>query len=518
MPRTRQEDQLQITSCLRIIGQLDRELVVCPFLDLPAPDEIDHPQKTLIVLNWIALLFSSKTGNSYATCLSDDSKSVTLHIAGSENAPSYEDNAMAKTFLEMIDFLTRGAGKAWKAPQRLMCVNRTLIHMCWAHVWAKMKSAQSIVKNANRDNRLISLINKWFDHRAIKGREANTSTELDEEAKKHNTTVKDTICSFLLKLLEVIDSPPCDDEDELLDLRHQAFNKALFICSMLNRADCLRCFHQTKPDEEWLSKLDATDTMAIRNTIRAAQDILEYHHGATYFITYGLKYFRRFTSDSLSNTRIEDLIKVVWVNDMDTAFRPQNAPQAPSQVPLVWTTTPMDYISSLRESAKNRRVEIKEDGQRHALQQKCANLWKIGDLVTSGGKLYAEIRLAVYLYHHDIKTVHRVIGIGEPPCECSFSFLGATGLVFRGCSKKTRPDWLVPSEDTAEGKKEWVSLGVGFALATMRKSTISVVDAFLVDQKAEHLKDPNYQKKVRYSAKDRMYTSVYEDWEEELTW
>lgn len=55
----------------------------------------------------------------------------------------------------------------------------------------------------------------------------------------------------------------------------------------------------------------------------------------------------------------------------------------------------MDYISSLRESAKNRRVEIKEDGQRHALQQRCANLWKIGDLVTSGGKLYAEIRLAI---------------------------------------------------------------------------------------------------------------------------
>lgn len=47
--------------------------------------------------------------------------------------------------------------------------------------------------------------------------------------------------------------------------------------------------------------------------------------------------------------------------------------------------------------------------------------------------------------------------------------------------------------------------GIVLALAIAKGGTLHAVDGLLVDHKVEPLKDPNYKKKVRFSAKGRVY-------------
>lgn len=496
----REASQLDISSCLRIISRLDRRLVEHPLLKFSPNDLIEDEDRTLLVLNWVALFFSSVLSKGYASCLSNDCTSVTLHIATSQDTPSAEDKEKARALLTIIKILMEHSDPALTQIQKLVCVYHYLMDNCWENVWSRINFTKTVISEAHTANRFGKALDAWSASRNLTKDQilSGDFADFEREAAQEGKSLKDAILSLFDSLLN-ISEPHSSDSDDLARLRYVTFSEANSICQKLNKAEFFKSFFKTRPHVDWLSSLTTTDQIAIHDLHRAIQGVLEYHVGAAFFIGDGIKYFRKFIGDRVDHERIENLINIVWVN---------HAMPIPSSPPQTWSHSPIQYLTSLRAEFRN-QVQMKENGQKTALEHECANLWNVGDSMTSGGTLYAEVRMALYLRHHSIEVLHDAIGISVAPCISSARFLLGLGWQTRDESPVVRTDWLVPPEVHEEGKKAWVASAVTGVLGRVRKATNNVTDAFLIDHKAINLNNPQYKETARYTARDQPYVSGY---------
>lgn len=494
----REASQLEISSCLRIVNQLDRRLVEYPSLKFPPNDHTEDEDRTLLVLNWVALLFSSDLSKGYAACLSNNQTSVTLHIASSQNKTSAEDERKARDLLIMSKSIMEHSDPALTPIQKLVCVYHYLMDNCWENIWARIIFTKTVISEARAANRIGKAFDSWSASRNLSKDQTSSGAfaDFEREAVQNGKSIKDAILS-LLDSLSTLSEPHSNDSNELARLRYVTFSEANSICQKLNKADFFKSFFKTRPHVDWLSSLTTTDQIAIHDLHRAIQGVLEYHVGAAFFIGDGIKYFRKFIGDRVDHEKIENLIKIVWVN---------RAMPMPDSPPQLWSQSPIQYLTSLRAEFVN-QVQMEENGQKTALEHECASLWKVGESVTIRGTLYAEVRMALYLRHRSIEILHDAIGINVAPCISSARFLLGLGWQIRDESPVVRTDWLVPPEVHEEGKKVWVASAVTGVLGRVRKATNNVTDAFLVDHKAINLNNPQYKETARYTARDQPYVS-----------